>query len=307
MLVRKKIIENKLLIDELYSQYRIVGISNYASLQNDGFTSYVDKIVNMPLSYVLYGKNSNNPKYMIGISYEKNENGMDSIQYFPVIINKICKSDAVISGCIYYARNKIDKTVYDNEIVLFGHQKKYVHSLINMGFKYRGIHLIGNIEKSLDYMKDKCTDRNIVVRKFDFDNDYNAIKESKEKASKYNLDERSKFSSEDVKNSYCEMLRNIYENKNGYIATMLFCNKVIGLIATTYYKNTNNIHIADIIIDPEYQRNGYSLYLYKAALLDGKKENMITYTGVTTSTAVMKLAVRLKRKVSFYRLFKNII
>jgi len=115
MLVAKRIFINKRLMQEIEAQYNIVNRSKEFILRPGEYSEYANRFINMPLSYVLYGKNKNNPDYMIGVSYEKNEYELESIQYFPVVINKKDINGKIIKKCIYSARNKCSRLISDNE------------------------------------------------------------------------------------------------------------------------------------------------------------------------------------------------
>ena len=223
-----------------------------------------------------------------------------------MVIKNSCINNQHISKEIEKVNNYFAEKFKYRKIILIAYplQQNLIRQYKQLGYEFTGNTYIGNVKDSLKYYKSKKNSphKGIKIRN-SLKNDIPKILKLEKLSHGADKTSRNRDVTSKQKKAYQKMLENsVRENA----AFLIEKNKVlIGYLWVALFSKDKTI-IGDVAVHPSYWGKGLANILYNQAFQFMVKKGIKSYMGTSSTTAVMKLAEKLNRKIIYSSYYVNV-
>ena len=189
-------------------------------------------------------------------------------------------------------------------LIAYPLQQNLIRQYKQLGYEFTGNTYIGNVKDSLKYYKSKIFSphKGIKIRN-SLKNDIPKILKLEKLSHGADKTSRNRDVTSKQKKAYQKMLENsVRENA----AFLIEKNKVlIGYLWVALFSKDKTF-IGDVAVHPSYWGKGLANILYNQAFQFMVKKGIKSYMGTSSTTAVMKLAEKLNRKIIYSSYYVNV-
>ena len=249
--------------------------------------------------------NENSEKKSFILAGKGEDNGEDTVWCEMVIKNSYINNQRISKEIEKVNEYFTEKFKY-RKIILIAYplQQNLIGQYKQLGYEFTGNTYIGNVKDSLKYYKSKIFSphKGIKIRN-SLKNDIPKILKLEKLSHGADKTSRNRDVTSKQKKSYQKMLENsVRENA----AFLIEKNKVIiGYLWVALFSKDKTF-IGDIAVHPSYWGKGFANILYNHAFQFMVKKGIKSYMGTSSTTAVMKLAEKLNRKIIYSSYYVNV-
>ena len=251
----------------------------------------------------LISDEGNNISFIIADKGE--DDGEDAIICEMIIENRYINNQR-INKEIKKIKDFFTEKIKFRKIILIAYplQQNLIRQYSQLGYAFNGNTYIGNVTDSLKYYKSKILilPKGVKMRT-SVDTDVHNILKLEKLSHGADKTSRNRDVTSKQKKAYQKMLENsVRENA----AFLIEKNKVIiGYLWVALFSK-DKTYIGDIAVHPNYWRKGFANILYNQAFQFMVKKGIKSYMGTSSTTAVMKLAEKLNRKIIYSSYYVNV-